>query len=360
MKLAIAAGGTGGHLFPGISVAEVLREKDPGGEVFFIGSDRGLDKEILEREGLPHEALPVGRIKGEGIAARMRTLLDLPKAFWGACRLLRQKMPNMVFGIGGYSSGPVILAAFFQGRPRAILEPNAIPGFTNRALARFVDRIFIAFPETGRFFPRKKIRLTGTPVRRGLTRVGRNRQAALTKTTFTLLVLGGSQGATSLNRAMARCLPALEASGRSFRIFHQTGTRDLDSVREAYKKTRLTHEVNAFIEDMVSAYTEADLAIARAGASTLAELIETGTPSLLVPYPYAADDHQRMNAIELVEEGGAEMILDKDVEGLLERKILHYEGHREELATMRKNLASLRRVPAAELIAKECLELARD
>ena len=172
MKLLIAAGGTGGHLFPGIAVAEVFKEMNPAGEILFIGSDRGLEREILERVGYRYEPLSVGRIKGEGFGQRMSTLFRLPKSLWQARSLLMGFGPDVVLGIGGYSSGPVILSAVLSKLPRAILEPNAIPGFTNRILARFVHRIFIAFPEAFRFFPKKKTRLTGTPVRKELSEIG--------------------------------------------------------------------------------------------------------------------------------------------------------------------------------------------
>src|SRR5579885_3074824 len=205
MKLAIAAGGTGGHLFPGIAVAEVFREMNPAGEVLFIGSERGLEKEILEREGWKQTALSVGRIKGEGFVSRLKTMLRLPASLMQARRILSDFDPDIVYGIGGYSSGPVILAACFMGIPRAILEPNAIPGFTNRVLSRFVNRVFIAFPEAERFFVKTKTRRTGTPVRKTLSAIGEKRAAGVAADPgkpFTVLVLGGSQGALALNRAM--------------------------------------------------------------------------------------------------------------------------------------------------------------
>lgn len=365
MKLVIAAGGTGGHLFPGIAVAEVLKELDPKGEVRFIGSERGLEEEILKKEGLPRESLSVGRIKGEGLMARLKTIVKLPGAFWEAKSLLKRWRPDVVLGIGGYSSGPVVLAAFLSRIPRAILEPNSIPGFTNRILGRFVDRIFIAFPEVERFFPRKKVRMTGTPVRRELTGVGASAQQSwrtpLPSKPFTILVFGGSQGATALNRAVVDLLPTLEKekSGRSLRIVHQTGKTDFESVREAYGRSRLPHSVSPFIEDMSAVYREADLVISRAGASTIAELIETKSPSILVPYPYAADDHQRFNALSIVRAGGAEMMKNDELGQQLGVRILYYEKNREELQKMRGNLGRMRKVPAAEAIARECLELAK-
>lgn len=360
MKLMIAAGGTGGHLFPGIAVAEALKEIDPKGEVRFVGSERGIEEEILKREGFPREALAVGRIKGEGWTARFRTVLKLPAAFWAARGILVHWMPDLVLGIGGYSSGPVVLAAFFARIRRAILEPNAIPGFTNRVLGRFVNRIFIAFPETARFFPGRKVRVTGTPVRRELTAIGsgRGKQERRDPGSFATLVVGGSQGATALNRAMVDLLPELDRSGRPFRIVHQTGKTDFEWVREAYRRTRIPHTVSPFIADMTSAYREADLVVSRAGASTVAELIETRSPSILVPYPYAADDHQRFNALSVARGGGAEMILNKDLAGLGEM-IFYYEGHRDELRKMRERLGEMRKIPAAEAIARECIALAK-
>lgn len=354
MKMLIAAGGTGGHLFPGIAVAETVKHLVPDAEIAFVGSERGLEQEILEREGFSHEALRVGRIKGEGVIQRFKTMISLPKSFLQASEILRRQAPEIVFGIGGYSSGPMILAAFFSKIPRAILEPNAIPGFTNRMLSRFATRIFIAFPETGRFFPRKRTRLTGTPVRESL------KAKVLQKTQdepFCLAILGGSQGAHSLNLAVIRLLPQLKQSGRRFHMVHQTGARDFEMVRKAYQESSVSHEVKPFFEDMGSVYRKADLVVSRSGASTVAELMETQMPSILVPYPFAADDHQRFNARSIVRAGGGEMILDDQLEEEFAERILYLESHREELKTMRKNLSHMRKVPAAEAVARECLEL---
>ena len=309
-------------MFPGIAVAEVFKEMNPAGEILFIGSDRGLEREILERVGYRYEPLSVGRIKGEGFGQRMSTLFRLPKSLWQARSLLMGFGPDVVLGIGGYSSGTVILSAVLSKLPRAILEPNAIPGFTNRILARFVHRIFIAFPEAFRFFPKKKTRLTGTPVRKELSEIGKRvgagfsrpgaRTAPLQKP-FTLMILGGSQGATALNRAMVDLLPEIEKSARTIRIIHQTGKNDFEWVLEAYQKTKIQNEVTPFIENMEEAYALADLVISRAGASTVAGRVGTCSPSLLVPYPYAADDHQRFNAQSIAEAGGAEVILNEDI-----------------------------------------------
>ncbi|HEX5037224.1 MAG TPA: undecaprenyldiphospho-muramoylpentapeptide beta-N-acetylglucosaminyltransferase [bacterium] len=361
MRLLIAAGGTGGHLFPGISVARAFKEANPGGDVLFVGSERGLEREILEREGFRQVALNVGRLKGEGWTQRLKTLLSLPGALLQARSILKGFRPDLVFGIGGYSSGPMILAARSRGIPRAVLEPNAIPGYTNRKLAKSVDRIFIAFPKAKEFFPESKVRLTGTPVRAELTEIGRAEIPPGPPSSkggeFTVLVLGGSQGATAINKAMTAALPKLEASGKALKIIHQTGTKDEAWVKEAYAKSKIPHEVSAFIADMARVYREADLAVSRAGASTCSEILATRTPSILVPYPFAADDHQRFNAASLAESGGAEVIANDELAAKAADRILHYESNRAELADMKRKIGEAQKTPATEAVLRELLKL---
>ncbi|HSA60530.1 MAG TPA: undecaprenyldiphospho-muramoylpentapeptide beta-N-acetylglucosaminyltransferase [bacterium] len=355
MKLLIAAGGTGGHLFPGISVAQVFLELNPGGAVLFVGSDRGLEKTILERAGFRHVALNVGRIKGEGWYQRLKTFASLPAAFLQARSILKSFRPDVVLGIGGYSSGPMILGARWLGIPSAVLEPNAIPGFTNRLLRRFSNLICIAFPKAAEFFPAAKVRLTGTPVRSELTEIGR--QTKTERGDFTVAILGGSQGATAINKAMVAALPALEASRKPLRVLHQTGANDEGWVREAYGRTKIPHEVAAFVEDMGRVFREADLVVSRAGASTVSELMATRTPSILVPYPFAADDHQRFNAEAVAACRGAEVIPNAELPERLADRVLHYEAARGELAAMRERLAQAQKTPAAEAVLREILKL---
>lgn len=352
MKLVIAAGGTGGHLFPGIAVAKLWKEK--WGDVSFIGSEKGLEQDILKKQGLEHEVLSVGRLKGEGWVEKIKTLLHLPLALRDARGLLMRKKPSVILGIGGYSSGPVILAAFLMRIPRAILEPNSIPGLTNKWLGYFAQIIFLAFPETARFFPKQKVRVTGTPVRRELIPLARGGEIR----PFTILILGGSQGAHVLNVAMKNALSHLVRSGKKMRIFHQTGNKDFEEIQSAYQKQDLPHQVKAFFEDMETLYSETHLVVSRAGASTVAELIETRKPSLLIPYPFAADDHQRWNALSVVNAGGAEMILTEELEAKLCERLLHYESHPEELKKMSESLAALRKVSATEAVVEECWKLA--
>jgi len=365
VRLLIAAGGTGGHLFPGISVARALKEINPGGEVLFVGSERGLEKEILEREGFRQEALRVGRLKGEGWLGKLKTLMSLPGSLCQARGILKAFAPDVVLGIGGYSSGPMILAARCLGIPRAILEPNAIPGFTNRLLWRFSDLVFVAFEKAKSFFPEKKVRLTGTPVRSDLTEIGRlsvgaHGHAPLhgeSRKYFTVLVLGGSQGATAINKAMVAALPVLESAGRPLRIIHQTGGNDEAWVKSAYAQSKIPHEVSAFVTDMGKVFREADLVVSRAGASTVSEILATRKPSILVPYPFAADDHQRFNAEGVAKTGGAEVIANSELAEKIAGRLLDLEAHPEKIEAMRKNLAQAQRVPATEAVLKEILKL---
>jgi UDP-N-acetylglucosamine--N-acetylmuramyl-(pentapeptide) pyrophosphoryl-undecaprenol N-acetylglucosamine transferase len=344
-------------LYPGIAVAETLKKEDPSGAVSFVGSGRGIEEEILKMEGFEHQSLSIGRLKGEGWREKIRTLFRIPSAIREAQTILATRMPDVVFGIGGYSSGPVIIAALLKRLPRAILEPNTIPGLTNRILGRFAQKIFISFPETARFFPRKKVRLTGTPVREELTEIGRNRVPAAPGKLFTILVLGGSQGATAINQAIVDLLPTFD--GEKVKVIHQTGSKDFTWVKNAYDKSLMPHAVSPFIKDMAAVYREADLVVSRAGASTIAELIETRSPSILVPYPYAADNHQKYNALSIVQAGGAEMVLNERMGEILGNRILYYMENRKYLERMKDGLSNLRKVPAAEAVAKEFLEMVR-
>ena len=363
MKIVIAAGGTGGHLFPGIAVANALKKADPAGACLFIGTDRGIEKGILPKEGFRHEALRVGKLKGVGILRKIKTLLGLPRAIREAGKILQREGADFVLGVGGYSSGPVILSAFLKKIPRAIIEPNAIPGFTNKILGKFVDRVFVAFPEAGKFFPKEKVSVTGTPVREGLYRISNSEdRISGGGKKFTLLILGGSQGAASLNRTVMSLLPCLKSAGPAFRIVHQTGEKDFESVKRIYEISGVDHVVQPFFTDVASLYKEADLVVCRAGASTIAELVATRTPAIFVPYPFAADDHQRFNALSIVSAGGGEMILDRNLgEGrespLLER-ILFYSKNRDALDVLKRKLAELDKIPASAAVAQQCLELA--
>lgn len=316
MKVMIAAGGTGGHLYPGIAIA---RELLHGGrdEVVFVGTEQGIEAKVLPREGLPVRFIPVGRLKGMGLLARVRTVAGLPVSVLRAVRLLRRERPRIVIGVGGYASGPVGLGAWLLRVPLLLVEPNSHAGLTNRLLGRFAARIFVCFPgrDLQGFFPAGKRVLIGPLVRKGIEQgsaAGALAAAGLETGRLTVLVMGGSGGAHAINVAMRdaardlRDLPNLQ-------VLHQTGEKDADETAAAYRAAGVRAAVVPYLHDMAGAYAAADLVICRAGATTVAELAVCGKRAVLVPYPFAADNHQEHNARSLAARGGAEVILQKDL-----------------------------------------------
>ena len=304
MRIVIAGGGTGGHLFPGVALAEELRTR--GHEVTFVGTARGIESRVLPALGWPLELIEVSGLKGQGLAAKARGAAQIPGALVQSNAILQRLSPALVVGVGGYASGPVVLRAALRGIPTAILEQNSVPGITNRLLGRVVKLVCGAFPGAARFFPAKKYRLLGNPVREKV-------RAALASTAATtpraLLVVGGSQGAHAVNELVAGALEQLAARGVRFPVVHQSGSADHAGLVARYERAKLVVDVRPFIDDMAAAYRDAKLVVARAGASTLAELTALGVPSLLVPFPQAADDHQTANARDLVEAGAAELLV---------------------------------------------------
>jgi UDP-N-acetylglucosamine--N-acetylmuramyl-(pentapeptide) pyrophosphoryl-undecaprenol N-acetylglucosamine transferase len=305
----IAAGGTGGHLFPGIAVADELRRRDPQARVVFAGTPRGLESRLVPRAGYELELLPVLPLNGVGAARALRGLLALPWGMLRAAALVRRLRPAAVLGVGGYAGGPVVLAAALLGVRTVILEPNARPGFTNRRLRPFVRRAACAYQEARAFFGSKGV-ITGNPVRGGFASLPAKAHAA----PFTLLAFGGSQGSRVLNRALVAALPHLPGAGR-LRIVHQTGPALRDEVAAAYAQAGREGEVVAFLDDMEARFGEADLVVSRSGATTCAELTAAGKASVLVPFALATDDHQRINARALEAAGAALMVEEKDLDG---------------------------------------------
>ena len=305
----IAAGGTGGHLFPGVAVADELRRRDPALRVVFVGTPRGLEARLVPQAGYPLLQLPILPLKGQGLAGTLRGLFALPSALVRAAALVRRERPRAVLGIGGYAGGPVALAAALLGRRLVILEPNAKPGFTNRVLRPFAAKAACAFEEARAFFGPKGV-ITGNPVRGGFAGLPRkNHQAP-----FTMLAFGGSQGARVLNEALVAALPHLP-SGERLRIVHQTGPAMRDAVAAAYAKAGREAEVVAFLDDMEARFAAADFVVSRSGATTCAELAAAGKAAVLVPFAKAADDHQRVNAAAMQRAGAAVMLEEKDLGG---------------------------------------------
>lgn len=318
MRVVITGGGTGGHLFPALATHEALRRRRPDAEVLFVGATRGVEATILPRQGHAFRGLEVSRMMGAGPLARLRTAAALPGVIREAARLLRDFRPSVVLGVGGYASVPTVVAARLRKLPIVLHEQNAYPGLANRWLGRFATAVAVAFPAGAARFPAGRVHVTGNPVRADITPgdAGEARaRLGLAADRFTALVFGGSQGAHRLNVAVREALPALVAGGRRLQFLHATGPRDVNEVRDAYATYRVPARVEPFLEDMAAAYRAADFVVCRAGAGTIFELAAVGKPGLLVPYPYAANDHQRLNAEALVAAGGAWLLLDQYCDG---------------------------------------------
>ena len=352
MRLIMAGGGTGGHLFPGLAVAREFQRRDQMIKIMFVGTKQGIEHRIVPREGFQLETIPIKGLKGRGLRGVAEALYGLPLSVWRSLGILRRFRPDCVIGLGGYSSGPVLLAGKLQRIRCAIMEQNLRPGFTNRILGKLVDCIFTAYDESSAFFPRGKVVVTGNPVRwQGLPKVARDEK-------FTLLVFGGSAGAHRINLGVVEALKKLRDLAPDLRVIHQTGEADLATIRYAYRLLPIEAEVLPFIERMDEAYARADLVLCRAGAGTLAELTAFGKAAILVPYPYAAYDHQRWNAQALRERGAAEMILDRELDGeKLAASIRTLYQDRQRLEIMGHAARGLGKPQAARQIVDECLAL---
>jgi UDP-N-acetylglucosamine--N-acetylmuramyl-(pentapeptide) pyrophosphoryl-undecaprenol N-acetylglucosamine transferase len=304
MKAAIVGGGTGGHVIPALAIARELRERYSA-EIIFIGTSRGIETRLVPQAGFPLHLVQVGQLKNVSLARRGRTLIDIPRAVFTCRRLFAEFQPQVVIGVGGYASGPGMLAAILMRIPSLAFEPNLVPGFANRMVARFVSAAAVHFEETKRFFPNAVV--TGVPVRQEFFDIPERRF----KAPGSLLVFGGSQGARVLNQAVIDCIPRWKALG--IQIRHQTGERDFEKVDSAYRQANLSAEVSRFIDDMPSAFAQADLVLCRSGASTVGEITAAGKPAILVPFPFAADDHQRKNAEALATAGAARLIPESEL-----------------------------------------------
>jgi UDP-N-acetylglucosamine--N-acetylmuramyl-(pentapeptide) pyrophosphoryl-undecaprenol N-acetylglucosamine transferase len=313
MRVLIAAGGTGGHIYPGIAVAKEILRREPKSEIRFVGTARGLESKLVPKSGFELSIIDSAGLKNVGALARARGLLILPKSLNEARIVIRQFRPDVVVGAGGYVSGPVLLTASFMGLPTLVMESNALPGWTNRRLARFAKKAAVSFEQAVPHFRGKAV-VTGNPVRREFFEIPpKSRDSSL----FSILVFGGSQGARAINEAMIDALPLLKDLRDLLRITHQTGEADFDRVSAAYRDAGWSQQgqVIKYIDDMVSAFANVDLVICRAGATTTAELIAAGKASLMVPFPLAADDHQRKNAEAMEAAGATKMVLQQDLSG---------------------------------------------
>ncbi len=355
LRLLLAAGGTGGHLFPGIAVAEAA-QRDLGAEVLFVGAANGLERDVVPRLGFPLRLIPAQQLRGRNWVGALQAWWAAFRAVGVAWRVVRTFAPDVIFSIGGYAAGPTVLAGWGQRVPCVLLEPNAIPGLTNRWLGRVATKICVGFPQTANFFPSHKAVYTGSPVRWPAISPSPAPAADAAATTSTLFVFGGSAGARRLNQTVPQALALLAAADRPARVIHQTGRAEHADVAALYERLGVQAEVVAFIENMREVYAQADLVICRAGAMTIAELTVLGKPSILVPYPYAADDHQRANAEVLVQGGAARMILDAEftpehVSATIHTLLLRREG----LDAMAHASATLGKPHATRAVVRECL-----
>jgi UDP-N-acetylglucosamine--N-acetylmuramyl-(pentapeptide) pyrophosphoryl-undecaprenol N-acetylglucosamine transferase len=309
MRVLIAAGGTGGHIYPGIAIAHEFKKRDANADILFVGTPRGLESKIVPREGFKLEMIQVGALKNVSLAERLKTTVQLPLSFVSALKILRRFKPDVVVGVGGYSAGPTLLAAALTHIPTMIVEPNAMPGFTNRVLARFADTAALSFEEAKKYC-RGKGQVTGNPVRRDF--------AALKKKARTeqlhILIFGGSQGAHAINVAMVEALPLLATKKAHLAITHQTGDKDFESVKKGYEAAGFSEaDVRPFILDMANQFERADLLICRSGATTAAEVAAAGKAAIFIPFPFAADDHQRKNAEAFERAGAGRLIVQKEL-----------------------------------------------
>ncbi len=305
----MAGGGTGGHVIPSLAVGRELRSR--GHEVFFVGTDKGVEARMVPAAGFELQLIRIGGLKRVGFLQRLATLGQLPLSTLQMYGLLRRRRTSAVFSMGGYAAGPVVMAALAAGSPLVVMEPNAVPGFTNRRIGRFVTRALVSFPETSRYFRRGRTEVTGLPVRAEFFSLPPKPRGEV----FIVLVTGGSQGSRTLNRAARESWPLFRHGGFPVRFILQTGQPEYEALQAAFADSQLPGEVKPFIADMPAAFAEADLIICRSGAGAVAEVAAAGKPSVLVPFPFAADDHQLRNAQAFEKAGAAKLVLDRDLTG---------------------------------------------
>lgn len=349
MRVILAGGGTGGHVIPALAIAQELRSRHAA-DIKFIGTARGLETKLVPAAGFELALIEVGALKNVGFATRLATLWQLPSAVLRSRRILRDFRPDVVIGVGGYASGPAVLAAEMAGIPTLLFEPNFVPGFANRVVARWASAAAVQFPETARRF--RNARVTGVPVRKDFFELPPRPGDAPP----TLLVFGGSQGAAALNRVMMESAAALKQAGVS--VIHQTGERDYNQVQAACQQSGSSAEVIPFIDRMPEAFARADLLLCRSGASTVAEVAAAGKPAIFVPFPRAADDHQRRNAEALANAGAALLMPEAELTSAgLAKTVGELLADKEHLSKMAAAARALAHPNAAEDIARMAVRL---
>jgi UDP-N-acetylglucosamine--N-acetylmuramyl-(pentapeptide) pyrophosphoryl-undecaprenol N-acetylglucosamine transferase len=360
LRVVIAGGGTGGHVFPGIAVARELLARRPDAQVSFAGTARGIESRVMPREGFALDLIRSAGLKGKSLADRVRGASLLPLGLADAWRIVSRRRPHLAIGVGGYSSGPVVLVAALRGIPTMLLEQNAVPGLTNRLLAPVVRAAAVTFDSTRGFFGSKAF-VSGNPVRpEFFAAAGQFKESSVDEhaSITQVLVFGGSQGAHAINLAMVEAAAELAAGGPPLHLVHQTGERDVEMVRAGYRQAGIPADVEPFLDDMGRRIGRADLIVCRAGSTTLAEITAAGKAALLIPLPTATDDHQRRNAEALSATGAAEVLLQRDMTGkVLAQRIRALAADPARRSRMASAARALARPDAARIIVDRALQL---
>ncbi|MGA8027159.1 MAG: undecaprenyldiphospho-muramoylpentapeptide beta-N-acetylglucosaminyltransferase [Bryobacteraceae bacterium] len=341
----LTGGGTGGHIFPALAVAEILRKR--GHRLLFVGTREGMESRVVPEAGYEIEFIRSSGLNRVGLRKQAQSVMQLPMSIGAASRLLRRFDARAVFSMGGYVAGPVMIAAALSAIPLVVMEPNAIPGFANRRIARRVYRALVGFESTRKWFPADKCEVTGLPVRPEFFRVQPKDSGV-----FTVLITGGSRGARTLNRASRGSWGLFREAGTPIRIVHQTGAAEHEPLAKEFETAGIDGEIVPFIRNMAEAFAGADLVVGRSGAGAVNEIAAAGMPSILIPLPFAADDHQRRNAEALIAVGAARMVPDGEMDGeRLFREVEHLRRNAEELERMRERVRRFAKPGAAERAA---------
>ena len=358
MTIVIAAGGTGGHLYPAIALAREFLRRDPSTKIVFVGTTKGIESKVLAHEGFSLELITAKPVMGKGLGEALRGLLSVPTGLWQSWRILGAHRADLVIGVGGYTSPTMLAAAALRGIARVILEPNAYPGMANIAVGPCAQRVFLAFESAAKKFAASKVRVVGTPIRQDFLCDAARLAAAETGAPQRLLIFGGSQGAKAINSAVIEGVASLREQMPRLSITHQTGDADHARVVEAYRLAGVSADVVPFLYDMPSVLRAADLVVARSGAMTIAELTACGKPAILIPLPTAIYNHQMMNARAMEAAGGAIVLPQPELTGAkLAGAIADILRQPERLRTMQEKSWEMRRIEAAETIVRECYAL---
>ncbi len=372
MKVIIAGGGTGGHLYPGIAVAEEFEKRKAGdreinkNEIVFVGTEYGLEARVIPKEGYPIRFLRAQGFVGKSFLKRINALFSLFLSIMDSVRIIRDVKPDIVIGVGGYASVGMVLSAYLKGIPTIILEQNSVPGLANRILGKFADAIAVTYEESINFFPTFRTFLTGNPVRKKMISIDANTYSSayslfpVEKDRFTVFIFGGSLGASSINKKTEEALNYLLDLKQDIQFIHQTGQKDYELVKNAYRSTGFNAVVAPFIYQMAEAYSISDIVVCRAGATTLSEITAMGKASILIPYPYAASDHQQKNAAKLEEIGASILISEKELNGMILADAIRELFNNKELRQeMQRAASSFSRAEASETIVDLAMSLVK-